>query len=97
MDDLVPDSRSDFYQKPNLERLAGEGIRFTNGYAASPVCSSSRASVQTGMSTARHGITALVGSKGSSPPEGSVLQGTPNSNDDITGAGYPLRSSWYKM
>ncbi|MEZ5948119.1 MAG: sulfatase-like hydrolase/transferase [Planctomycetaceae bacterium] len=28
-----------FYETPHLERLAREGMRFTNAYAANPVCS----------------------------------------------------------
>ncbi|MDG0964140.1 MAG: sulfatase-like hydrolase/transferase, partial [Opitutales bacterium] len=39
---------SDFYRTPNVDRLAKEGIRFTNGYAACAVCSPTRAAVQTG-------------------------------------------------
>ena len=39
---------SDYYKTPNIDRLAAEGMRFTNGYAACAVCSPSRAAVQTG-------------------------------------------------
>lgn len=39
---------STFYETPNLDALAREGIRYTNGYAACPVSSPSRASLQTG-------------------------------------------------
>lgn len=38
---------------PNLDRLANEGMRFTNAYAPSPICSASRASNITGKSPAR--------------------------------------------
>lgn len=48
---------SKFYQTPNLDRLASQGVRFTNGYAACPVCSPTRASVMTGKYPARVGIT----------------------------------------
>jgi arylsulfatase A-like enzyme len=34
-----------FYETPNLDRLAKEGALFTNGYAACPVCSPTRAAV----------------------------------------------------
>ena len=37
-----------FHETPNLDRLAAEGIRFTSGYAAAPVCSPTRASLLTG-------------------------------------------------
>ena len=36
---------STFYETPNLDRLAADGIRFTDGYAACPVCSPTRASL----------------------------------------------------
>ncbi len=45
-----------FNEAPNLDRLASEGIRFTNAYAACPVCSPSRASIQTGQYPARVGV-----------------------------------------
>lgn len=40
-----PDS---FYETPNIDRLASEGVRFTDGYAANPVCSPTRYSIMTG-------------------------------------------------
>lgn len=39
---------STFYETPNLDKLAKQGARFTNGYAACPVCSPTRASLMTG-------------------------------------------------
>jgi len=57
MDADIAESKSDFYQTPNLEKLAGQGMRFSNAYASSPVCSPTRYSLQTGKSTARHGWT----------------------------------------
>jgi len=54
---------STYYETPNIDRLAKEGMIFTQGYAASRVCSPSRASVMTGKFTARHGITDWIGAK----------------------------------
>lgn len=54
---------SRFYETPNIDRLANESKIFTNGYAASRVCSPSRASIMTGKFTARHGITDWIGAK----------------------------------
>jgi arylsulfatase A len=48
---------SSFYQTPNVDRLARQGMRFTNGYAACPVCSPTRASIQTGKNPARLHLT----------------------------------------
>ncbi len=42
---------------PNLDRLAAEGVRCTDGYAAFPVCSPSRAAILTGRYPQRYGPT----------------------------------------
>ncbi|MFO1440774.1 MAG: sulfatase [Verrucomicrobiaceae bacterium] len=52
---------STFYETPNLDRLAKEGALFTNGYAACPVCSPTRAAVQTGRWPQRTGVTDYIG------------------------------------
>ena len=52
---------STFYQSPNIDELARGGMRFTQGYATCRVCSPSRASIQLGKFTARHGITQWIG------------------------------------
>jgi arylsulfatase A-like enzyme len=46
------------YKTPNIERLAKRGMTFTRAYAASPLCSPTRASILTGQSPARIGLTA---------------------------------------
>jgi arylsulfatase A-like enzyme len=46
-----------FNETPNLDRLAAEGMRFTQAYAAAPVCSPYRAALMTGQYPARIGIT----------------------------------------
>lgn len=48
---------SEFYETPNLDKLAKEGARFTNAYAACHVCSPSRASIMTGKYPARMNLT----------------------------------------
>ena len=48
---------SDLHETPNIDRLAAEGMRFTNAYAASPICSPTRASIMTGKHPARLNIT----------------------------------------
>jgi len=50
-----------FYQTPNLERLAKRGMLYTRAYAASPLCSPTRASLMTGQNPARIGITGADG------------------------------------
>ncbi len=54
---------STYYETPNIDRIAIEGMMFTNGYAASRVCSPSRASIMLGTFPSRHGITDWIGAK----------------------------------
>ena len=49
-----------FNEAPNISRLAEEGIRFTNAYAACPVCSPTRASIMSGQYPARVGIIDFI-------------------------------------
>ncbi|CAN5910274.1 sulfatase [soil metagenome] len=46
-----------FHETPNLDRLAAGGMRFTDAYAACPVCSPTRASIVSGQYQARFGLT----------------------------------------
>lgn len=46
-----------FNETPHLDRLAERGVRFTDAYAAAPVCSPTRAALMTGQYPARVGIT----------------------------------------
>lgn len=48
---------SEFYETPNIDRLAAEGIWFTDAYASSPLCSPTRAGLMTGRHPARLHIT----------------------------------------
>jgi arylsulfatase A-like enzyme len=52
---------STFYETPNIDKLAAEGMRFTNAYAACPVCSPTRASILTGRYPARINLTDWIG------------------------------------
>jgi len=52
---------SQYYRTPNLERLAECGVRFSNAYTASPLCSPTRSSIMTGQSPARTGFTSPGG------------------------------------
>jgi arylsulfatase A-like enzyme len=49
-----------FAPTPNLDRMAKEGIRFTQYYSASPICSPSRTGILTGMHPARWRITSYL-------------------------------------
>ena len=48
---------STFYETPNLDKLASNGIRFTQNYATCPVCSPTRASMMTGKFAVKTGVT----------------------------------------
>ena len=52
---------STFYETPNIDRIANEGMKFTRGYATCQVCSPSRASILTGKYPTNHGITQYIG------------------------------------
>ena len=52
---------SSFYDTPNCDRLAASGMKFTNAYAACPVCSPTRASIMTGRYPTRTGVTDYIG------------------------------------
>jgi len=54
---------SKYYETPNIDQIAHEGMVFTDGYAACQVCSPSRASIMSGKFPARHGITDWIGAK----------------------------------
>ncbi|MFC1725157.1 sulfatase [candidate division KSB1 bacterium] len=48
---------SEYYETPNIDRLAAQGMKFTNAYAACAVCSPTRAAIMTGRYPARIGVT----------------------------------------
>jgi arylsulfatase A-like enzyme len=50
-----------FYETPNIDRLAAEGMLFTHGYAANPVCSPSRYALMTGKHPSRPNSTNFFG------------------------------------
>lgn len=62
---------STFYETPNIDKLAATGMAFTNGYAACPVCSPTRAAIMSGKYPGRIKTTDFFGG-----PQGSgILKG----------------------
>ena len=51
---------SKYYRTPNIDRLAAEGMRFTQAYSACPVCSPTRAALLTGLYPARLHLTDFI-------------------------------------
>jgi arylsulfatase A len=70
-----------WHDTPHLDRLAREGIRFTNGYAAAAICSASRVALHTGRSPARLGFEFVTKDAGAKPPSGHALTVPPYSLD----------------
>ena len=58
--DIGANNPKTFYETPNIDRLAAQGMRFTAGYAACPVCSPTRASIMTGKYPPRTGVTDYI-------------------------------------
>lgn len=65
---------STFYETPNIDRLAAEGMLFSDAYAACPVCSPTRGSIMTGKYPARLGITDWIDHSGTiHPAQGKLI------------------------
>ena len=65
------------FTTPNLDRMAAEGMRFTDFYVAAPVCSASRAALLTGCYPARLGINGALPPKsktGLNPDEITIAE-----------------------
>lgn len=69
---------SRFYETPNIDKLASEGMIFTNAYASSPICSPSRAAIMTGKYPARLNLTDYIpGNRHYGPHEDQKLASHP--------------------
>lgn len=60
MDPAVPEGACSYFHTPNMDRLAGEGMRFSSGYSSAPLCTPTRRSIQFGMTPARQRGTEFV-------------------------------------
>ncbi len=61
-------------ETPNIDRLATQGMRFTDAYAAAPVCSPTRAAIMTGLSPARLAITNHIPDQERFQPDNATLR-----------------------
>ncbi|MCP4399409.1 MAG: sulfatase [bacterium] len=68
---------SSFYETPNIDRLAAEGMRFSDAYAACPVCSPTRASILSGKYPATVGVTDWIDHAGDIHPARGKLIDAP--------------------
>ncbi len=69
--DSVENNR--YLRTPNIARLAAEGMKFTQAYASSPVCSPTRTALMTGMNPARTHITNWIPGRGNHPADDQWL------------------------
>ncbi|MEM0968670.1 MAG: sulfatase-like hydrolase/transferase, partial [Verrucomicrobiota bacterium] len=79
MDTSLPGADQGFFETPNLERLAEQGMTFANGYCAHPRCVESRFAIQTGRSPYRDGAQAKA-------PEKTMRLGRAAKTEDIRAA-----------
>ncbi len=77
---------------PNFDRLAREGVRFTNAVCPTPFCSPSRATIMTGLYPHKHGITYNVGD-----PARGLDPKLPSTEQYLSEAGYACaqRGKWH--
>ncbi len=66
-----------YHRTPHLDRLAREGMRFTQAYAPAPICSASRAALLTGKTPARLHFEFVTKDKPGSQNLGQPLQSPP--------------------
>jgi arylsulfatase A-like enzyme len=86
-----------FYETPNIDKLASEGMRFTNAYAAASNCAPSRACLMTGQWTPRHGIYTVKSSARGEAARRKLIP-TPNADslpENITTIAEVLKAEGY--
>ncbi|MFQ5805625.1 MAG: sulfatase-like hydrolase/transferase [Phycisphaerae bacterium] len=89
---------SRYYETPHIDRLASQGMRFTNAYAACAVCSPTRAAVMTGRYPARVGVTDWIRARfqgGRIPAPGEELPAYVNADDGIDRKLRCPRNPWW--
>ncbi len=90
---------STFYETPNIDSLARDGMLFTDAYAACPVCSPTRASILTGRYPATLGLTDYIDWSGTNHPRKGRLIDVPyvkNLPNGIPNTARELRSRGYE-
>lgn len=68
---------NDYHETPNIDKLASEGMIFTNGYAGAANCAPSRACLMSGQTTSRHKIFTVGNSDRGNPKTRRIIP-TPN-------------------
>jgi arylsulfatase A-like enzyme len=87
---------NDFYRTPNMQRLAGQGIRFNN-FCSMSVCSPTRVSIMTGQNAARHRTTYWINpDKNNAGPNGPSEWNWQGLNKQSVTLARTLQSSGYR-
>ncbi len=87
---------SDLYETPNIDRLATQGVRFTDAYAACTVCSPTRAAYMTGKYPARLHVTDWIHGHGRPHAKLAIPEWTHHLADDEVSIAGALRDGGYK-
>ncbi len=89
---------SDFYETPNIDRLASEGMVFTNAYSCAANCAPARASLLSGQYTPRHEVYNVGTARRGKPMFGKLqhIPGTNTLRPDITTWAQCLQKNGYK-
>ncbi len=89
---------SDYYETPNLDALAKDGMVFTNAYAAAANCAPSRACLLSGQYSPRHEIYNVGTTRRGNPKFGSLMHvpGTDTLRTDIRTWAHCVRDAGYK-
>ena len=88
---------SNYYDTPNLDKLAGEGMVFYHAYAAAANCAPSRACMMSGMNTPKHGVYTVDDSERGNAKTRKIIP-TPNRDflpDSIYTLGMMLKDNGY--
>lgn len=87
--------QTDFYETPNIQRLADRGTVFSRAYTASPLCSPTRSSILTGRGVGRTQVVGAAGHAGHVALEAVVRNGSAP-QDKMTGleSATRLRTDW---
>lgn len=87
---------SKFHETPNLDRLASEGMRFTNAYSACTVCSPSRAAILTGRYPGRLHLTDWITGHGRKNPKLLIPKWNMRMDHELTTMPEALKSAGYR-
>jgi len=86
---------STFYETPHIDRLATQGMRFTDSYSACTVCSPSRAAILTGQYPARLHLTDFIPGKVPAKAKLSVPDWTMHLASEVPNLAKALKSAGY--